>query len=136
MTKKRSKRSTIDFDLTDKKVAIYGIPPNMLTDIKNVLKKEKGARKVEIQRLGTYENGFKLGKSKMFKDTDVVIIAKTGVSHGMSESIIAECKARNIPFAYANHPSLKRIEMSIYRSLNGYPSDEISVGDLQYPEIH
>ena len=136
MTKKRSKRSTIDFDLTDKKVAIYGIPPNMLTDIKNVLKKEKGARKIEIQRLGTYENGFKLGKSKMFKNTDVVIIAKTGVSHGMSESIIAECKARNIPFSYANHPSLKRIEMSIYRALNGYPSDEISAGDLQYPEIH
>lgn len=136
MTKKRSKRSTIDFDLTDKKVAIYGISPNMLTDIKNVLKKEKGARKIEIQRLGTYENGFKLGKSKMFKDTDVVIIAKTGVSHGMSESIIAECKTRNIPFAYANHPSLKRIEMLIYRALNGYPSDEISVGDLQYPEIH
>lgn len=135
MTHKR-KRSTIDFDLTDKKVAIYGIPPNMLTDIKNVLKKEKSARKIEIQRLGTYENGFKLGKSKMFKDTDVVIIAKTGVSHGMSESIIAECKARNIPFVYANHPSLKRIEMSIYRALNGYPSDEISAGDLQYPEIH
>lgn len=47
MTHKR-KRSTIDFDLTGKKIAIYGIPPNMLTDIKNVLKKEKGARKVEI----------------------------------------------------------------------------------------
>lgn len=135
MTHKR-KRSTIDFDLTGKKVAIYGIPPNMLTDIKNVLKKEKGARKVEIQRLGTYDSGFKLGKSKMFKDTDVVIIAKTGVSHIMSELIIAECKSRNIPFAYANHPSLKRIEMSIYRALNGYPSDEISAGNLQYPEIH
>lgn len=63
MTHKR-KRSTIDFDLTGKKVAIYGIPPNMITGIKNVLKKEKGARKIEIQRLGTYENGFKLGKSK------------------------------------------------------------------------
>lgn len=136
MTHKRPKRSTIDFDLTGKKIAIYGIPPNMLTDIKNVLKKEKGARKVEIQRLGTYDNGFKLGKSKMFKDTDVVIIAKTGISHIMSELIIAECKSKNIPFAYANHPSLKRIEMSIYRALNGYPSDEISAGNLQYPEIH
>lgn len=29
----------------------------------------------------------------------------------------------------------KRIEMAIYRALNGYPSDEISAGDLQYPEI-
>lgn len=136
MTHKRPKRSTIDFDLAGKKIAIYGIPPNMLTDIKNVLKKEKGARKVEIQRLGTYDAGFKLGKSKMFKDTDVVIIAKTGISHIMSEAIIAECKSRNIPFAYANQPSLKRIEMSIYRALNGYPSDEISAGNLQYPETH
>lgn len=41
MTHKRQKRSTIDFDLTDKKVAIYGIPPNMLTDIKKRTQERK-----------------------------------------------------------------------------------------------
>ena len=131
----RGNRSTIDYDLTDKKVAIYGIPPRMIQEIENTLIKEKGARAVEVQQLGTYMAGFKVGKAKMLGDTDLVIIAKTGISHGMSSELIEACKENNIPFAYANQPSLKRVEMAIYRALNGYPSDEISASDLQYPEI-
>ena len=139
-TRKRTKtergtRSTIDYDLTDKKVAIYGIPPRMIQEIENTLIKEKGARAVEVQQLGTYMAGFKVGKAKMLGDADLVIIAKTGISHAMSSDLIEACKENKIPFAYANQPSLKRIEMAIYRALNGYPSDEISAGDLQYPEI-
>lgn len=130
----RGTRSTIDYDLTGKKVAIYGIPPRMIQEIKNTLIKEKGALAVDVQELGTYIAGFKASKAKMLSDTDLVIIAKTGISHSMSGEIIETCKENNIPFAYANQPSLKRIEMAIYRALNGYPSDEISSGDLQYPE--
>lgn len=131
----RESRSSIDYDLTGKKVAIYGIPPRMIQEIKNTLIKEKGADSVEVQELGTYSAGYKVGKAKMLDNTDLVIIAKTGISHSMSYDIVNVCKENNIPFAYANQPSLKRIEMAIYRALNGYPSDEISAGDLQYPEI-
>lgn len=131
----RGTRSTIDYDLTDKKITIYGIPPRMIQEIKNTLIKEKGARAVEVQELGTYIAGFKANKAKMLGNTDLVIIAKTGISHSMSSEIIEICKETNIPFAYANQPSLKRVEMAIYRALNGYPSDEINAGDLQYPEI-
>ena len=139
-TRKRTKteresRSSIDYDLTGKKVAIYGIPPRMIQEIENTLIKEKGARAVEVQQLGTYMAGFKVGKAKMLGDADLVIIAKTGISHAMSSDLIEACKENKIPFAYANQPSLKRVEMAIYRALNGYPSDEISAGDLQYPEI-
>lgn len=139
-TRKRTKtergtRSTIEYDVTDKKVAIYGIPPRMIQEIENTLIKEKGAHAVEIQELGTYIAGFKTNKAKMLGNTDLVIIAKTGISHAMSSEIIEACKENNIPFAYANQPSLKRVEMAIYRALNGYPSDEISADDLQYPEI-
>ena len=131
----RESRSSIDYDLTGKKVAIYGIPPRMIQEIENTLIKEKGAHAVEVQQLGTYSAGYKVGKAKMLYNTDLVIIAKTGISHSMSYDIVNVCKENNIPFAYANQPSLKRIEMAIYRALNGYPSDEISAGDLQYPEI-
>ena len=131
----RESRSSIDYDLTGKKVAIYGIPPRMIQEIENTLIKEKGAASVEVQELSTYSAGYKVGKAKMLDNTDLVIIAKTGISHSMSYDIVNVCKENNIPFAYANQPSLKRIEMAIYRALNGYPSDEISAGDLQYPEI-
>lgn len=131
----RESRSSIDYDLTGKKVAIYGIPPRMIQEIENTLIKEKGADSVEVQQLGTYSAGYKVGKAKMLDNTDLVIIAKTGISHSMSYDIVNVCKENNIPFAYANQPSLKRIEMAIYRALNGYPSDEISAGDLQYPEL-
>lgn len=107
----------------------------MIQEIENTLIKEKGARAVEVQQLGTYMAGFKVGKAKMLGDADLVIIAKTGISHAMSSELIEACKENKIPFAYANQPSLKRVEMAIYRALNGYPSDEISAGDLQYPEI-
>ena len=131
----RNTRSTIDYDLTGKKVTLYGIPPRMIQEIEQTLLQEKGAASVKTQELGTLIAGFKASKERMLNDTDLVIIAKTGISHTMSEELIEACKEKEIPFAYANQPSLKRIEMAIYRALNGYPSDEISAGNLQYPAI-
>lgn len=131
----RNTRSTIDYDLTSKKVTLYGIPPRMIQEIEQTLLQEKGAESVQTQELGTLIAGFKTSKARMLNDTDLVIIAKTGISHTMSEELIEACKEKQIPFAYANQPSLKRVEMAIYRALNGYPSDEISAGNLQYPAI-
>ena len=131
----RNTRSTIDYDLTGKKVTLYGIPPRMIQEIEQTLLQEKGAAAVQTQELGTLIAGFKTSKARMLSDTDLVIIAKTGISHTMSEELVEACKEKQIPFAYANQPSLKRIEMAIYRALNGYPSDEISAGNLQYPAI-
>ena len=131
----RNTRSTIDYDLTSKKVTLYGIPPRMIQEIEQTLLQEKGAASVQTQELGTLIAGFKTSKARMLNDTDLVIIAKTGISHTMSEELVEACKEKQIPFAYANQPSLKRVEMAIYRALNGYPSDEISAGNLQYPAI-
>lgn len=131
----RANRSTIAYDLTGKKVTLYGIPPRMIQEIEQTLLQEKGAASVQTQELGTLIAGFKTSKARMLSDTDLVIIAKTGINHTMSEELVEACKEKQIPFAYANQPSLKRIEMAIYRALNGYPSDEISAGNLQYPAI-
>ena len=131
----RNTRSTINYDLTGKKVTLYGIPPRMIQEIEQTLLQEKGAASVQTQELGTLIAGFKTSKVRMLSDTDLVIIAKTSISHTMSEELVKACKEKQIPFAYANQPSLKRIEMAIYRALNGYPSDEISAGNLQYPAI-
>ena len=131
----RNTRSTIDYDLTGKKVTLYSIPPRMIQEIEQTLLQEKGAASVQTQELGTLIAGFKTSKARMLNDTDLVVIAKTGISHTMSEELVEACKEKQIPFAYANQPSLKRIEMAIYRALNGYPSDEISAGNLQYPAI-
>ena len=131
----RANRSTIAYDLTGKKVTLYGIPPRMIQEIEQTLLQEKGAASVQTQELGTLIAGFKTSKARMLSDTDLVIIAKTGISHTMSEELVEACKEKQIPFAYANQPSLKRIEMAIYRALNGHPSDEISAGNLQYPAI-
>lgn len=131
----RNTRSTIAYDLTGKKVTLYGIPPRMIQEIEQTLLQEKGAAAVQTQELGTLIAGFKTSKARMLNDTDLIIIAKTGISHTMSEELVEACKKKQIPFAYANQPSLKRIEMAIYRALNGYPSDEISAGNLQYPAI-
>lgn len=131
----RNTRSTIDYDLTGKKVTLYGIPPRMIQEIEQTLLQEKGAASVQTQELGTLIANFKTSKARMLSDTDLVIIAKTGISHTMSEELVEACKEKQIPFAYTNQPSLKRIEMAIYRALNGYPSDEISARNLQYPAI-
>ncbi len=84
------------------RVAIYGILPRMIQEIENTLIKEKGAASVEVQELGTYAAGYKVGKAKMLDNTDLVIIAKQVSVTVMSYDIVNVCKENNIPFAYAN----------------------------------
>lgn len=124
----------LDFDLKGKIVTIVGLPMTLLPRIKDVILNSKKAKDLRVIETGVKIAGFEHKLPKAISDSNVIVIAKTGISHGMSELIVSEAKKRGIPFAYANQPSLLRMEMALYRAINNLAVDEISSGNIEYPQ--
>lgn len=124
----------LDFSLKGKIVTIVGLPMTLLPRIKDAILNNKQAKDLRVIETGVKIAGFEYKLPKAISDSDVIVIVKTGISHGMSELIVSEAKKRGIPFAYANKPSSLRVEMALYRAINNLAVDEISSGNIEYPQ--
>lgn len=127
-------KSNLDFDLTGKTIAIIGLPQNVRPNLIKSFEDEKHIKKLNIVDHDINYQTFVTQCTKALKDVDAVVIAKTGLNHAMAGYLVGVLKDNNIPFAYANQPSLAHIEMATYRAINGLAVDEISYnGD--YPTL-
>lgn len=132
--KSEDSKSNLDFDLTGKTIAIIGLPQNVRQNLIKSFEDEKHIKALNIVDHDINYQTFVTQCTKALKDVDAVVIAKTGLNHAMAGYLVNLLKENNIPFAYANQPSLARVEMATYRAINGLAVDEISYnGD--YPTL-
>ena len=124
--KSNKPKSNLDFDLTDKIIAVIGLPQNVRPNIIKSFTDEKHVKDLRIVDHDINYQTFTTKCDQALKNADAVIIAKTGLNHAMSGYLIDHLKKENIPFAYANQPSFARIEMAAYRAINHLAIDEIS----------
>ena len=127
-------KSNLNFDLTGKTIAIVGLPQNVRQNLIKSFEDEKHIKALNIVDHDINYQTFVTQCTKALKDVDAVVIAKTGLNHAMAGYLVNLLKENNIPFAYANQPSLARVEMATYRAINGLAVDEVSYnGD--YPTL-
>ena len=132
--KSEESKSNLDFDLTGKTIAIVGLPQNVRQNLIKSFENEKHIKSLNIVDHDINYQTFVTQCTKALKDVDAVVIAKTGLNHAMAGYLVNLLKENNIPFAYANQPSLARVEMATYRAINGLAVDEVSFnGD--YPTL-
>ena len=104
-------KSNLDFDLTGKTIAIIGLPQNVRPNLIKSLK-TKTHQKLNIVDHDINYQTFVTQCTEALKDVDAVVIAKTGLNHSMAGYLVSLLKKTDIPFAYANQPSLARVEMA------------------------
>lgn len=132
--KSEDSKSNLNFDLTGKTIAIVGLPQNVRQNLIKSFEDEKHIKALNIVDHDINYQTFVTQCTKALKDVDAVVIAKTGLNHAMAGYLVNLLKENNIPFAYANQPSLARVEMATYRAINGLAVDEVSFnGD--YPTL-
>ena len=132
--KSEDSKSNLDFDLTGKTIAIVSLPQNVRQNLIKSFEDEKHIKALNIVDHDINYQTFVTQCTKALKDVDAVVIAKTGLNHAMAGYLVNLLKENNIPFAYANQPSLARVEMATYRAINGLAVDEVSFnGD--YPTL-
>lgn len=127
-------KSNLDFDLTGKTIAVIGLPQNVRPNLIKSFEDEKHIKALNIVDHDINYQTFVAQCTKALKDVDAVVIAKTGLNHAMAGYLVNLLKENNIPFTYANQPSLARVEMATYRAINNLAVDEVSYnGD--YPTL-
>lgn len=64
----------------------------LLPRIKDAILNGKQAKDLRVIETGVKIAGFEYKLPKAISDSDVIVIVKTGISHGMSELIVSEAK--------------------------------------------
>lgn len=119
-----------DFDLTNKRIAIIGLPKSQVERFKSLVLTEKKAEELEVIASSSH-NDTELVPDKL-KDFDIVVVVKRFVGHGTIYNLKNLLDGSKAQLVSSSSHGLDGLERALYRGVKGYPSEE-GASVVDYP---